>query len=258
MEWIIPANANIYDCTSAFEKCGYIDWRQNVNYNIGDIVYIYCTRPHKKIMYKTQVEKTKLNSSQIVNDEEFWINKSEYTKSLSGDYVRLKLLTQVDNDNLSLELLMKNGLNGAPQRAVKIKSEELRNYIEKFMNDYNVEGIFPEIEGIDEKIYEGTKITVSVNKYERSSIARYKCIEYHGCICKICDIDFEKSYGKIGKGFIHVHHIKPISEINKEYIVDYKNDLIPVCPNCHAMLHRKIDNRNITIEELKELIKKSK
>ena len=64
-------------------------------------------------------------------------------------------------------------------------------------------------------------------------------------------------YGEVGKGFIHVHHIKPISEIDKEYVVDYKKDLIPVCPNCHAMLHRKINGRNLSVDELKKLIKKS-
>lgn len=256
MDWIIPANGKVYDHASAFQKWGYIDWRQNVNYSVGDIVYIYCTRPYKKIMYKAQVDKVKLDSSQIVNDEEFWIDKSEYSKSLSGNYARLRLINQVDDDRLSLELLMENGLGGAPQRGMKIKKEELKNYIEKFMNDYDSYGIFPETDNIEENIYEGARVSVNVNKYERSSMARCKCIEYHGCICNVCGIDFEKVYGEIGKGFIHVHHIKPMSEINNEYIINYKEDLIPVCPNCHAMLHRKINNRNMTVNELRELIKK--
>ena len=91
----------------------------------------------------------------------------------------------------------------------------------------------------DEVYYEGSVTTVKVNKYERNPEARRKCIENHGCQCKICDFDFEKVYGAFGKGKIHIHHIKPLNEIGKEYIVDPINDLIPVCPNCHMMLHSR-------------------
>ena len=58
------------------------------------------------------------------------------------------------------------------------------------------------------------------------------------CCCSICGFDFEKNYGELGKGFIHVHHIVPVSKIGPNYIIDPVKDLIPVCPNCHAMLHR--------------------
>lgn len=91
-----------------------------------------------------------------------------------------------------------------------------------------------------EVYYEGSVTTVKVNKYERNSEARRKCIEIHGCQCKICEFDFEKTYGEAGKGLIHVHHVVPISSIKEEYQIDYEKDLIPVCPNCHAMIHRKI------------------
>ena len=91
----------------------------------------------------------------------------------------------------------------------------------------------------DEIYYEGSVTTVKVNKYERNQEARRKCIEIHGCQCKVCGFDFEKVYGAFGKGKIHVHHIKPLNEISKEYIVDPIYDLIPVCPNCHLMLHSR-------------------
>ena len=58
-------------------------------------------------------------------------------------------------------------------------------------------------------------------------------------------------YGERGVGFIHVHHLKPLSEISKEYEVDPIGDLRPLCPNCHAMIHRRPE---MGIEELKELI----
>lgn len=66
-------------------------------------------------------------------------------------------------------------------------------------------------------------------------------------------MDFQEVYGELGKDFIHVHHIKPLSEIDSTYVVDYKNDLIPICPNCHAMLHRKLNGKEISIEQLRRI-----
>ena len=91
----------------------------------------------------------------------------------------------------------------------------------------------------NEVYYEGSVTTVKVNRYERNQEARRKCIKIHGCQCKICGFSFEKIYGETGKGLIHVHHIVPISSVKEEYQIDYEKDLIPVCPNCHAMIHRK-------------------
>lgn len=99
---------------------------------------------------------------------------------------------------------------------------------------------------------EGIKRTVQVNSYERNPEARRTCIEYWKPICSVCNFDFEKIYGELGKGFIHVHHLIPISEVGKAYQVNPINDLKPVCPNCHAMLHQR--NPPYTIEELKNRI----
>ena len=102
---------------------------------------------------------------------------------------------------------------------------------------------------------EGYRKSVYVNVYERSPKARREAIKYHGTKCAVCDMSFEDKYGEMGVGFIHIHHIVPISEIGKEYKINYKTDLIPVCPNCHAMLHRNVNGRTLTIEELKKRLK---
>lgn len=99
---------------------------------------------------------------------------------------------------------------------------------------------------------EGLQKTISVNTYERNPKARQKCIEHWKPVCAVCDFDFEKMYGILGSGFIHVHHLIPLSEVGKTYQIDPINDLRPVCPNCHAMLHKK--NPPLTIKELKEII----
>lgn len=102
---------------------------------------------------------------------------------------------------------------------------------------------------------EGKVRQVLVNSYERNPKARAKCIAQYGAICSVCSFDFGKTYGKIGQDFIHVHHLREISSIAKEYVVDPIEDLRPVCPNCHAMLHT--DRPALTIENLKQLLSTS-
>ncbi len=86
---------------------------------------------------------------------------------------------------------------------------------------------------------EGSVERVSVNRYERNGRARLACIRHHGARCVVCDIDFEERYGEIGKGFIHVHHKRPLAALGKRYRLNAVKDLVPVCPNCHAMLHKR-------------------
>lgn len=254
MKWMIAANATMYDHAAAFQRWGFIDWRQRAKYSVGDIVYIYCTRPYMKVMYKAVVERESIPSSEIVDDREYWHKEDEYLKALVGMYARLKLVNQADNENLSLSKLMQHGLKAAPQGPVKI-NEELSSYIDRYMNDFANTDVFPDSD-IPEKYYEGGVCSVQVNKYERSSIARQRCIEYNGSTCFVCGFNFKEFYGEPGDGFIHIHHIVPLNEIGKEYVVDYKKDLIPVCPNCHAMLHRKIDGKYIDWQALKIIVNK--
>jgi 5-methylcytosine-specific restriction protein A len=87
--------------------------------------------------------------------------------------------------------------------------------------------------------FEGSRKSVLVNKYERDPSARDACVAHYGAKCQCCGMDFASEYGELGKGFIHVHHLKPVSEVGMEYRVDPKVDLIPVCPNCHSMIHRR-------------------
>jgi len=164
------------------------------------------------------------------------------------------VIIEVDSEKLSLPLLLQKGLKAAPQGPIKL-NKNLESYISSIFNTANDE-FFPEVLDTSSEIFEGLKKQVSVNKYERSSIARAKCIEaHHGFACQICSFNFEQVYGALGKDFIHVHHITPIHTIGKNYKIDYANDLIPVCPNCHAMLHRKINGKFYSVAELKELVK---
>jgi len=111
--------------------------------------------------------------------------------------------------------------------------------------------ILPEEISEAEKIFEGAKKSVTVNVYERDPSARQKCIAYWGFACSVCGFDFFRTYGELGRGFIHVHHLKALSEIGKEYELDPINDLRPICPNCHAMIHRS--SPAIAMDEIRKI-----
>ena len=101
-------------------------------------------------------------------------------------------------------------------------------------------------------VWEGARKVVTVNAYERDPVARRRCIEAHGCDCSVCGCNFEKKYGSIAKGYIHIHHLKPLSEVGEQHKVDPVVDLRPVCPNCHAVLHRRVPA--LSIDEVRELL----
>jgi len=117
--------------------------------------------------------------------------------------------------------------------------------------EYLSEELSPEI---SRQLIEGAKRTITVNSYERNKKARELCVKHYGTICQVCEFDFEQTYGAIGKGFIHIHHVVSMADIGEEYEVNPIIDLRPVCPNCHAMLHKT--EPPLTIEELKEILKK--
>lgn len=115
-----------------------------------------------------------------------------------------------------------------------------------------VEVTFPEELPVGTVYYEGAVQQVLVDRYERSPEARRACIGHWGTKCSVCTFDFARKYGALGAGYIHVHHLRPVSEDKKEHVVDPVADLRPVCANCHAMLHRSTPPMSIAV--LKQLL----
>lgn len=105
----------------------------------------------------------------------------------------------------------------------------------------------------DDSVYrEGAKRQVVVNAYERDPKVRQECIDHYGPTCVVCGFNFAAVYGADAAGFIHVHHLIPLSDVGAEYIINPVNDLRPVCPNCHAIIH--LGTRTRTIDELRHMI----
>lgn len=99
--------------------------------------------------------------------------------------------------------------------------------------------------------FEGARVDVVQSRPERDAAARAACLAKHGYACVVCGVDFGEKYGRIGQGFIHVHHLTPLA--SGERLVNPELDMRPLCPNCHAMAHRR--NPPFSVEELLHFIK---
>ena len=251
--WIVPSNDSTFRIGDAIAaQNGMADWRTD-KFSVGDIVFIYKTKPEQRIRYKMEVVKTKIIFDQAFDQEAFWTDKDLYYRGIVSFYARLKLKEEYTDGILSLHHLHEHGYQGDPRSVRECKDESLLDFLlhpHQMMNEDVYDVDYPED---DETLYEGALVTVKANKYERNQKARRECVEKKGYQCLVCGRDFVATYGEIGRNFIHVHHLTPISTIGKEYQLNVDTDLAPVCPNCHYMLHRK--DPPYTIEELKNIIR---
>lgn len=179
-------------------------------------------------------------------------------------YPKRKKISYEESENIFTQYLEENYLNilidgRYTQTVFEVDNtkavQEWRDSLQQNKPEPLVEITHPEEIENQSKLLEGSVISKLVNYYERNPSAREKCIEHFGFECKACNLNIEKKYGEIGKNFIHVHHITPLSKINEKYEVDPRNDLIPLCPNCHSMIHKK--NPPYTLEQLKKIITKN-
>ncbi len=93
---------------------------------------------------------------------------------------------------------------------------------------------------------EGAVRRIYVNQHERDPRNRRKAISKHGVRCFGCCKEMAEMYGEIAQWHTHIHHTKPISQGEQTPKID---DLIPLCPNCHAIVH--LENPPLTINQLK-------
>jgi len=192
------------------------------------------------------------SASDYIDNFRKMMDGEKYTRTNSAEQTDY-ILTHILNDYGVVKLA--NAIKAVKEHLEYQKGKNKLNRIKDIVAQHEKilisqsEASYPDELDISEKLFEGIPKTVLVNSYERNPIARAKCIEHHGVQCFVCEFDFEKEYGDIGKGVIHVHHLTQLSEIRQGYEVDPVNDLRPVCPNCHAMLHKR--NPPFTIDELK-------
>ena len=100
-------------------------------FEIGDIVYIYCSKPISQIIYKMEVIETDITREYTIADQQYWSTPSEFKTSLSNNrFFRISILAENKTEKLTLDDLLNHGLKGAPQGALIVK-EPLLNYLQK-------------------------------------------------------------------------------------------------------------------------------
>lgn len=165
---------------------------------------------------------------------------------ISGqEIVVIKSKKLINNNNSNLNKSINNNVN---------KYNELEISITNIKDEKDIDEDF--LEPVKSLTEGGSKV-VTIKKYERSSLLRSKALLYHAYTCVVCGFNFKNIYGDLGKDFIEVHHIVPISENQTKVSVNPQTDLTVLCANCHRMIHRK-KGITLTIEELKNKIKEKK
>lgn len=101
----------------------------------------------------------------------------------------------------------------------------------------------------EQKRLEGRLTEAKILRRQRNRAARQKCLEDSGYTCYVCGFNFEKAYGEIGKGFLEVHHTKPLATYDDEHVIP-QSELCALCSNCHSMVHRK-KNEVMDVDDLK-------
>ncbi len=192
-------------------------------------------------------------------------NLSTFCNSLSNtrdefDYFLDEVTTRVGHKKKKLPPLRESVLNETNGKT----RAEIWSYVGRFAKALQEEDILSDIEAIDSA---DTNTTVGSNEgqtrfriqrtRERDPKLRMKAIALHGLNCKACDFNFGDVYGEWGEGFIEIHHSTPISDYSTEgEETNPASDLIPLCSNCHRMIHRKKD-RLLSLEELKSMLNQS-
>lgn len=99
---------------------------------------------------------------------------------------------------------------------------------------------------------EGARTRIEVNRYERDRRNRAAALAIHGYSCKACGDLLAGRYGEVAIGLIEVHHVTPVSMLGSGYVIDPRSDLVPLCPNCHSVAHRR--SPPFSVEELRAMV----
>lgn len=236
--------------------------------------YLSVLQPGTKVIYyKGKLNKSKYREFRLTKQPHYFgiaeigesykdsnSQKNDYFAHINNFTAFSKPVLIKKNDSEYIEAIPlnkgKNYWRDGARRISKEVYDEIISYSD-LENEYRASNLNDIEQGketsLETELIEGGQRQRYTTFYERNSKLREKALLFHGYSCKGCGFNFEKFYGEVGSGFIHVHHLKPISE-SVECVVNPKEDLTVLCANCHAIVHRKRNNI-LSIEDLQKIIK---
>lgn len=261
--WIFQGNPKHFEVDTYLSENEVITWSVRQKHFVdqlqeGDVVYIWRSdggnRGTGGVVAKTVAISEPYTIDGTDNRSEHWTEDHVPDEFASIDLEvldvdlapRIKRLDLLENEQLSNMLILKNPVN-----TNYLISEEHAALLEKLWDGPSVEDDLQAME-VENGHIEGKLQTYYGQRYERNATIRRMAIEIHGTTCQACGFDFEEVYGERGRNFIEVHHIKPL-HVTKETHVNPETDLVPLCANCHRMIHRD-PQHVLTVEELKQLL----
>jgi 5-methylcytosine-specific restriction protein A len=270
--WIFQGNPSVFDINNYVKNHKYIWWSLRQEHfrdkiQLNDEVFLWRSDGGRKgtggIIAKCKVAGLPQERADDSSAKDYW-----YTDDWKDPYLAVKLEVldvRIEDGFISrLSLLEHPILNNLlilrlRQQTNYLLSNEHAVELNKLW-DSNIENqiqkdIESELAEEDDFYTDGTVKEFYGKRYERNPKNRRKAIEFHGLNCIICGFNFEEVYGERGKDFIEVHHVKPLSTIKEEVEINPETDLVPVCANCHRMIHRRKDEV-YSIEQMKAIIKK--
>ena len=235
--WLLPSSRKRFNLEACFAEYGEVYWRISSNFKRiakGDRGYVYSSNPDKAILYRFDVIESQIPYSKVVDrDDKFSKGKGETNKEFAangGLFVLIRVNGMVKDKRFSLPILLKNGLKGAPQGAIRISQDEYKPLL-SFV-DANFE-IAPEDANVAKKprrapfkfsmigLKPGDIINFAPNG-EEVRVNSENTVEYDGQIltlsrfCKIYMPD-EDSENKEFQGPAHfTYNGKTLDEIRKE------------------------------------------
>lgn len=269
--WIFQGNPRDFDIDNYVKDHEFIWWSLRQEHfadeiQINDEVFLWRSDGGKRgtggILAKCKIVSLPLERADDSSSNEYW-----RTDDWRNSYLAVKL--EVLDVKLEVGFIFRLSLLEHPilndlmilrqrQQTNYLLSREHSQEINRLWSLNNIKeelekDIDSELAEEDEYYTDGTVKEFYGKRYERNPENRKKAIEIHGLSCLVCDFNFEEVYGERGKDFIEVHHVKPLSTIKERIVISPATDLVPVCSNCHRMIHRKKDEV-LSIEELKEIL----
>lgn len=252
INWLISSNDKRFKLSECLFEMGFVDWKQgNYKFKAGDTVFIYCSSPESRIKYITYVDKTNISYEKSFDDKKYWRDENEFKAGQTENrYCRLKLLCEVNTEELSLSNLLKHGLKVAPQSPQKL-SKSVLEYITNIINISQVEEqnrndakkIENILKNVTEEAFELNPryyITDSnTGILEKNKLVRYRKLNNSigENLKKIydykCQISGENPSNIYGCNVVEAHHIEYFTKsLNND-----SSNIVIISPDFHRIIH---------------------